>query len=59
MTLKLIKNHIFGVGQDFVIFYARYNIRHYVTLHKLYTTSGLSILLHGDISLPNGTSFDK
>ena len=33
--------------------------RHYVTLLNLQTTSGLSILLHGVISLADSTSCDK
>ena len=33
--------------------------RHTVMLLNLYTTSGLSILLHGIISLPDAMSFDK
>ena len=36
-----------------------YNVRHYIMLLNLYTTSGLSILLHGAISLPDATSCDK
>ena len=44
MTLKLLKNHI-----SCVKCYATY----------LKTASGLSILLHGVISLPDATSCDK
>ena len=36
-----------------------YNGRHYVALVNLQTTSGLSILLHGVISLPDTRSCDK
>ena len=40
-------------------FTQRYNGRHYVTLLNMYTTSALSILVHGIISLPDATSGDK
>ena len=44
MTLKLFQNCIFGIKKDVDIFYA---------------TSGLSILMYGVISLPDGTSCGK
>ena len=40
-------------------FTIHYNGHHYVTLLNLLTPSGLSILLHGLISLPDATSCDK
>ena len=36
----------------------RYNECHYVKLLNLYTTNGLSILLHGVISFSDATSCD-
>ena len=41
------------------LFAQRDNGRHYVTLLNLYTPTGLSILLHGVISLPDAPSGDK
>ena len=40
-------------------FVQRYNGRHYVTLLNLQTTGGLSILLHGVISLSDTKLCDK
>ena len=40
-------------------FTQHYNGHHFVMLLNLYTTSGLSILLHGVISLPGAKSCDK
>ena len=37
----------------------RYNGHYYIMLQNLLTTSGLSIILHGVISLPDATSCDK
>ena len=54
MTLKLIKNHIFGMKRSYIMI--PYNGLHYAMLRNLQTTSGLPILLHGVISLPDATS---
>ena len=60
MTLKLLKNSIFGVKiEDFVIYYTTLNWTSLLTLQNLKTISGLLILLHGIISLPVGMSCDK
>ena len=58
--MPLLKSH-FGHKNIKILpsFMQRYNGRHYVTFRNLYTTSGLSILLHGAISLPDATSCDK
>ena len=40
-------------------FAQRYNRRHYITLQNMLTTSGLSILMHGVLSLPDATSCDN
>ena len=40
-------------------FRQRYNGRHNVMLKYVLTTSGLSILLHGVISIPDATSCEK
>ena len=55
MTSKLIKIYFFCVCENVTIlpsFMQCYNVHHYLT-------SGLSILLHGVISLPDATSCDK
>ena len=55
-TLKLLKNHIFGVKMlilDHLLRNVTMDVSHYIVLLNLYTTSGLSILLHGIISLPD------
>ena len=60
MTLKYLD--IAFWHEDFKIlpsFTQRYNGCNFVTLPNLLTTSGLSILLHGVISLPDTTSCDK
>ena len=55
MTLRLLWNLISGVKTyNFVIMYATL-----LWPVNLKTTGGLSILLHGVISLPDVTSFDK
>ena len=54
MTLKLFWNHIFGVKTlGFAIC-----ITLKASLHKVFT-SGLSLLLHDVISLPDAASYDK
>ena len=61
MKLKLKENRIFWREniKTLTYFTQNYNGRHCVTLRNLYTTSSLSILLHGVISLPGATSCDK
>ena len=60
MTLNYLKIAVLASKhQEFAILYATLYGRHYVTLLNLYTPSGLSILLHGVISLPGVTSCDK
>ena len=60
MTLKLIKNHIFGVKTSRYCHLLRNVIMDIITFSEnLQTTSGLLILLHGVISLPDATSNDK
>ena len=61
MRLKLIKNRIFGVKTSRVchLYTQRYNGRHYVKLRNMTSTSGLSILMHGFIPLPDAKSCDK
>ena len=54
------KRHFQGENlKIFPLFIQRYSSSHNVTLLNLLTTSGLSILLHGVISLRDGTSCDK
>ena len=60
MTLKLVKNHIFGVKSSVFCHFMRNVIKEalrYTTC--LYTTRGLFILLHDVISLPEVTSCYK
>ena len=53
-TLNLLKNNVLGVKTSIICHLLR------ITLHtNLLTTSVLSILLHGVISLPGATSFDN
>ena len=59
-TLKLLKNHILGFETKiFQSFTEHYNGHHYITLLNLLITSGLSILMHGVISLTDRTSCDR
>ena len=52
MTLKFLKNHIFGVKTSRFCHLLRNVIKDVIRLRtNLQTTSGLSILLHGVISL--------
>ena len=61
MTLKLLIKSFYWRENVKILpsFTQHYNVRHYVMLLNLYTTSGLSILLHGIISLPDALSCDK
>ena len=60
MTLKLLKNRVFGVKTSRICHLLRNIIMDVITLHtNLSTTRGLTILLHGFISLPEATSCDK
>ena len=61
MTLKLPLKIAFLAWkhQGLPSFTQRYNGCHYAMLLNLLTTSGLSILLHGVISLPDATSCDN
>ena len=43
----------------FFYHYATLNGCHYIASLNMQTTSGLSILMHGVISLPDATSCDK
>ena len=56
MTLKILRNFIFGVKTSRVSLILRNVITFPV---NLLTTSGLSILMHGVISLSDATSCDK
>ena len=58
--LKLLKNRVFVFEnvKSLPSFTQHYNERYYVALLDLYTTSGLSILLHAVISLQDATSYD-
>ena len=60
MRLKLLKNHI--LWRKNVMILPFYETLYWTSLHKvtfLQLTSGLSILLHGVISLPDATSCDN
>ena len=61
MTLKLLKNLISGMKMSRFLtsFTQRYNGRHVTLQTSLLTTSGLLILLHGIISLPEVTPCDN
>ena len=60
MTLKLFWNHIFGVKNVSILPYVLITLKYFIMLPvNLSTTSGLSILLHGIISLTDATSCDK
>ena len=60
MTLKLLKNHILCVKTLRFCHLLRNIIMDIITLStNLNTTSGLSIVLHGVISLPDLISCDK
>ena len=60
ITLKLPKDHIFSENVKILPFFTQsYNGPHYVMLLNLFTTSGLLILLHGIILLPDAMSFDN
>ena len=53
MTIKLIKNRVFGVKT------LRFIGIYYVTLLNFYATIGLSILWHGVIALPGAMLCDQ
>ena len=60
MTLKLIKNLIWGVKMSRLCHLLRNVIMDLIpVLQNLETTSGLLILLHGVISLPDATSCEN
>ena len=60
MTLKFTKNRIFGVITSIFCHLLRNVIMDVITFpENLYSTCGLSILLHSVISLRNTTSCDK
>ena len=56
MTLKLIKSENIEASSYFM---QHYNGHHYLPLQNLQTTSGLSFLLHGVISLLDTMSCDN
>ena len=60
MTAKLLLNRVFACKMRIFCHYTRrYYKRNYLALQNLKTTSGLSILKHDVISLPDATSCDK
>ena len=61
MTLKLLKNRIFGVKTSIFCYLSRNVIMDVITLRYQICKpfSGFSMLLHGVISLPDVTSCDK
>ena len=54
MTLKLLLNHVFHKNPTILVYICKV-ITSVITkcYQNLYTTSGLSILMHGVISLPD------
>ena len=59
MSLKLLKHCIFGVKTSRFSLILRNVIMNVITFPENVQTNSLSILLHGVISLPDKTSYDK
>ena len=59
MILRLLLNHFFGVKSPIFYHFLRNVMTSIGGVTKSVNTSGLSILLHGVLSLPDATSYDK
>ena len=58
MALNLLKNRIFDLKTSIFFHLLRNVVMDVITLLNLLTTSCVSILLHGVISLPDMTSYE-